>query len=190
MRTIQKARPERQLARDAGLPTYQTGRPCKHGHLAGRFTVDASCIGCRKAFKEGYRAEAAEYAQRWRDSNPEEARRRSRESSRRRRIRDPEAVRALERKHGKLKRERHPQRKLADTRKRQADKLLRTPAWAELDAIKAFYEACPEGMVVDHIDPLRGKLVSGLHVLANLQYLTPEANLRKGNSFEPYEVYP
>ena len=36
---------------------------------------------------------------------------------------------------------------------------------------------------VDHIIPLKGKLVSGLHVAANLQVLTETANKAKGNSF-------
>ena len=48
------------------------------------------------------------------------------------------------------------------------------------DELAAFYANCPEGMVVDHIDPLGGKLACGLHVPWNLQYLTPEANAKKG----------
>lgn len=73
---------------------------------------------------------------------------------------------------------------LAKTRKYKADKSNRVPLWADLKKIKEFYENCPPGMVVDHIIPLRGKLVSGFHVHNNLQYLTPEQNAAKGNKFE------
>lgn len=57
----------------------------------------------------------------------------------------------------------------------------RTPVWAELDLIAKFYKNCPEGYQVDHIVPLKGSHVSGLHVLSNLQYLTIQDNLAKSN---------
>lgn len=64
-----------------------------------------------------------------------------------------------------------------------AAKLERTPIWAELDLIKEFYNRCPKGHHVDHIVPLQGELVSGLHVLNNLQYLTAHDNTSKSNTF-------
>lgn len=42
-------------------------------------------------------------------------------------------------------------------------------------------------MVVDHIIPTKGKNVSGLHVLNNLQYLTPSQNNSKKNFFGDFQ---
>jgi hypothetical protein len=67
--------------------------------------------------------------------------------------------------------------------KDRADRLHRTPPWADLEAIKEFYMNCPSGHHVDHIIPLNGKTVSGLHVLENLQYLPAAENIRKKNKF-------
>ena len=65
--------------------------------------------------------------------------------------------------------------------KRKAAQIKRTPAWADLGAIKDFYTNCPKGYHVDHVVPLQGKNVSGFHVLENLQYLTARDNMSKGN---------
>ena len=70
--------------------------------------------------------------------------------------------------------------------KYRADKLKRTPKWLttlEKNKIKELYRNCPTGYHVDHIIPLRGKNVSGLHVLSNLQYLPIKTNLKKSNKF-------
>ena len=68
--------------------------------------------------------------------------------------------------------------------KRRAAKLQRTPAWADLEAIKQFYAECPKGYEVDHIVPLQGVNISGLHVLNNLQYLTKSENCKKNNKYD------
>lgn len=60
---------------------------------------------------------------------------------------------------------------------------LRTPKWADTLAIADFYSNCPPGYHVDHIIPLRGKLVSGLNVVDNLQYLTASENRKKNNTY-------
>lgn len=63
----------------------------------------------------------------------------------------------------------------------RARKLKATPKWANLKRIKEIYENCPKGHHVDHIIPLKGKEICGLHIETNLQYLPAKENLKKGN---------
>ena len=69
--------------------------------------------------------------------------------------------------------------------KRIAAQLDRTPVFADLQVINDFYQNCPPGHEVDHIIPLQGKTVSGLHISSNLQYLPANKNKQKGNTFTP-----
>ena len=79
----------------------------------------------------------------------------------------------------------------ADTAKYNAAKIQRTPKWANLKKIERIYQLAQwaskftdEPLEVDHIIPLRGKNVSGLHVENNLQILTKSENCAKGNRYE------
>lgn len=69
--------------------------------------------------------------------------------------------------------------------RRRAGVAKRIPAWADIRAIEAFYKKRPKGHHVDHVIPLFGKLVSGLHVENNLQYLTAKENMKKNRAFIP-----
>jgi len=68
--------------------------------------------------------------------------------------------------------------------KRKANKLKATPIWCNMEQIEKFYKNCPDGYEVDHIIPLKGKNVCGLHIIENLQYLSKSDNSRKGNKFD------
>lgn len=77
--------------------------------------------------------------------------------------------------------------------RRYAAKLKATPKWITEEhwkQIENFYIKASEltkqtGVVhhVDHIIPLQGKNVKGLHVPWNLQILTANENLKKGNKY-------
>jgi hypothetical protein len=76
--------------------------------------------------------------------------------------------------------------------KRRALQIKRTPAWASWHAINAIYEERDyiqqkfgTMLEVDHIIPLQGELVSGLHVETNLQLIDPTENKKKSNNFDP-----
>jgi hypothetical protein len=73
--------------------------------------------------------------------------------------------------------------------KYRAIKINACPKWADLEAIKQFYYNCPIEHHVDHIIPLQGKYVCGLHVEYNLQYLPASENCKKSNYHESEEFW-
>jgi hypothetical protein len=78
-------------------------------------------------------------------------------------------------------------------RKRQASKLKRTPEWlTDFDKLhmECLYQVAAmrtresgQEWHVDHILPLQGKTVSGLHVPSNLRVIPAVENLRKYNTY-------
>ncbi len=75
--------------------------------------------------------------------------------------------------------------------KARAAKRLRTPPWADMQAIVSFYERAVrltaetgELHEVDHIIPLQGRIVSGLHVHWNLRVIPQRENRAKSNKYD------
>jgi hypothetical protein len=86
----------------------------------------------------------------------------------------------------------HKEYDVAKAAKRKALKLSATPVWADKSKIKAEYalaQWCTDVMGsiyhVDHIVPLKGKTVCGLHVEANLRVLPALDNINKSNHSWP-----
>jgi 5-methylcytosine-specific restriction endonuclease McrA len=85
---------------------------------------------------------------------------------------------------------------ISHTAKRRAIQLKATPPWLspeQEEAINKTYYKCSELSLttgknhdVDHIVPLQGKSVCGLHVPWNLQILTASENRSKGNAFDDW----
>lgn len=75
----------------------------------------------------------------------------------------------------------HRAKLTAGENRRRAAKLQATPIWSQTEQIVEFYKNCPKGYQVDHVIALKGEEACGLHVLANLQYLSAVENQAKGN---------
>jgi hypothetical protein len=84
---------------------------------------------------------------------------------------------------------------IANVAKRHAAKLRRTPKWLTSEQRKQIEYVYLEAKMlevetgikhhVDHILPLQGKNVSGLHVPENLRVITALENHRKFNHYQP-----
>lgn len=150
------------------------------------FEVDPSMLAVRLPFKQsGLRQwqarqrEAAEARKAFLDSlpAPTEAEKQAMEAQRRQKAVTARA--ALVRFHAA---------------RRRVVKLQRTPTWADQKQILSVYRQAKQitdatGVQhhVDHIYPLQGKLVSGLHVENNLQVIPWLENIVKRNKFEVEE---
>lgn len=165
----------------AGLSFYFTGKPCRKGHLEKR-SVKGGCRKCRRVREKA----------RKKRSGPRAKASKQRQKKRRlERIKnDPVLFAAYRCKRREMRR--HHQSDPGRRRRQRARKTLReqriaraTPKWADRRALVSFMASKPEGFHLDHILPLRGEFVSGLHVLENLQFIPAGANIAKSNRVDP-----
>jgi len=161
-------------ALESGSKYYFTGRPCKNGHVCERRTSDRTCRSCARGrggnWAKENKGKKNELSREWRARNPEHTA-----------------------EYGSRWRTENPDKNRSKAAARRAAKMQRTPSWlSESDKyeIQCKYDEAERltretGTLhhVDHIIPLSGEFVSGLHVPANLQVLTAFANLSKGNRF-------
>ncbi len=154
----------RALALASQQKHYFTGKPCKYGHVCERISLTGDCIICNRI--KNVKRHAAD-------------RERSTRVSKAWRIANPDKASALRR---------------SSSAKQRAIFLQATPKWLmkqDYDQIRQIYLEAVETSrqtqkqyVVDHIIPLRGKKVCGLHIPTNLQVITHEDNSIKWNHFE------
>jgi 5-methylcytosine-specific restriction endonuclease McrA len=159
----------REQARQESSKAYFTGLICKQGHIAKRWTVTGNCSECQR-----------ERTANWTKNNPEKHLS-YRQSDQRRKSTNESA-----KKHYAKNKVYY----IVKDAKRRAQKLLATTIWGQ-EGVEVFYKKAKEleemnpGIKyhVDHIVPLAGENVCGLHNQFNLQILTETENKRKGNAW-------
>lgn len=159
---------KRRQALKAGDTYYFTGKKCVQGHIAPRRSINGCCTDCekeknnsqeRKQYMADYakvkRNKIREIASRWKANNK-----------------------------GKVN---------ANTALRHAAKMQRTPKWLSKEHklhIRCLYQLAAmrtkeSGLEwhVDHVVPLQGDTVNGLHVPWNLRVIPALDNMAKGNRY-------
>tara|TARA_R110000744_G_scaffold19915_1_gene52363 strand:+ start:1407 stop:1874 length:468 start_codon:yes stop_codon:yes gene_type:complete len=106
---------------------------------------------------------------------------------------DP-AFKAMVNSKGRQHRKNRPEYYTQKAAERKARVGRQTPSWLTLSQKKEILDMYSQAKLkteetgiphhVDHVVPLRGKVVSGLHVPWNLQVITAEENMRKSAKFE------
>jgi 5-methylcytosine-specific restriction endonuclease McrA len=188
-------------AKATGAKYYYTGVPCKHGHIALRKTK-GTCVECaqvewRQSSKKraGYftaynqRVSVKDAKHEWYHCNKDAVIARAATT--------PLAKRREYQKTWKIK---NIVWVRADTKARRRKHREATPPWltsAQKAEIRHLYQIAitmtkttGERYVVDHIVPLRGQDVCGLHVPWNLRVTTQEENLKKSNKLVDTETPP
>lgn len=182
----------RKEAQAIGAKYYFTGEPCKHGHVTPRKTK-GSCVECLKVEWEKGNVKRADYFQNYNKSEAgQKAKREYYERNReaviaRAQSRPDEQKRVYKKRHKVNNPDMY--RELVSLRRRRFRNA--TPKWLTQEQkmeIRVKYRLAIElsratgtRHAVDHIVPLYGDTVCGLHVPWNLRVITQEENLKKYN---------
>ena len=191
----------KQQARAQGLTRYFTGKPCKRGHIAERMVSSRHCVVCLSLHNKKWSREnkhiCTAMGRSWRERNREKVRAlkrgyyarnpRERELQKKRSRQWMEANRPKYREASAKWRKANLPTAAAAQQRRRAKLLKCLPPWADHEKLREFYVQAQEltestGIPheVDHIYPLQGQLVTGLHIPANLRVIPKSENRSKG----------
>lgn len=153
----------KEKAKELELKFYFTGKPCKHNHISNRWIHNGMCYECAETWKKNNTDKLKQHRSTYYNSHLEEIREKDREKM------------------------------LAQWGRKRAKRLQREPNWLsdqqKYEIEQKYWLAkmatlrSGEKHVVDHIVPLNGKIVSGLHVPCNLQVITAKENSKKSDRF-------
>ena len=195
---------DRETARSRGLKRYFTGAPCRRGHVCERQTSNTACIEChRQGAQESYtnnrdtalaqkreyrsrsdvRDRAKTYGAMYYERNRDKFSAHNAAYYQRNAAAIAERMRSDAGKRPDVYAERYG--------RRRAQKLNATPPWLTVEQriqmlglyrrARTLTKLTGTKHHVDHIVPLRGKLVCGLHVPWNLQVIPARENMSKSN---------
>ena len=158
-----------------GLKHYFTGRPCIRGHIERRRVNDRICMQCTRDFHKKIRETFPVTHSGKKKASYERTKEKHLAQKRVYRQTNKAKVNALA--------------KAYKVRKKN-----RIPKWVDKDHMWLIKEAYELAQLrtkqfgfswhVDHIVPIQGELVSGLHVIENLQVIPAIKNIKKKNKFE------
>ena len=182
----------RKEAQDSGAKYYFTGEPCKHGHVAPR-KIKGACVECMKIEWQQAAEKRADYFRKYNKSEAgQQAKRKYYEANKENVIARAQARPDEDkRRYKKTHKVNNPDMYKEMTSLRRRRFRDATPKWLTENQkmeIRLKYRLAielsrvtGERHAVDHIIPLHGESVCGLHVPWNLQVLTQKDNLTKYN---------
>jgi hypothetical protein len=199
---------------ERGEKYYFTGMPCKNGHINKRtlnHTCYQCQLEKSQAFRNKNLQYHTTYNQQYYPNNKQRTKEASDKYYNKMKETNFELYKERHDNNHLAYRTRHPDRIRQRSRqflinnrglhnsylaKRRTIKLQAIPKWVDHNKIREIYQDChdinimnklcggTERFVVDHIIPLQGKIVCGLHVPENLRIILASENAKKHNKFD------